>query len=117
MTVPTTPSAEIEAVVAAQRKDFPFECELSLAPLIAYWNEISRDEGTPLGDLGRALRERLAAAPELTRPIADLDVLRQHRELVHLLMTVAFPPVFWEQDLAAALVPFHLRPAYMTPAF
>jgi hypothetical protein len=117
MSVPSPPGADIKVAAAARLHDFPFAVELSLAPLIAYWDELIAGNGTALADLGRTLRARLAEAPALTAPALEPEALQRHADLVHLLMTVAFPPVFWEQDLAAALVPFQLRPVYMTPAF
>jgi hypothetical protein len=39
------------------------------------------------------------------------------QELIELLMSMVFPPAFWESDCAAAFVPFQFTSFYATPAF
>ncbi|MGH7393049.1 MAG: GAF domain-containing protein [Candidatus Rokuibacteriota bacterium] len=91
--------------------EFPFPCEFSLGELARYW-EREAEAGHPVG---RLIRERLAAAPELLAPIADRAVLDRHRDLVDLMMSAVFPPGLREETLGAALVPFQLRSLYATP--
>jgi hypothetical protein len=69
------------------------------------------------GALGRHIQERLGQAPELLEPIHDLALLARHRALLDALMAAVFAPATWEQDYAAALVPFRMQSFYATPAF
>src|SRR5262245_31756369 len=97
--------------------EFPFERELSLAALIRFWEETIAREDSLRGRMGRALQEELRQAGELAEPINDPGVLTRHREILQVLMGAVFPAVFWEQEHAAALVPFELRSFYATPSF
>ncbi len=113
----SSPSASLSDLHPAQlAREFPFEVELSLAPLIRFWAEIGREDSLR-GKLGRAVQAELHQAPELSQPIHDLSVLTRRWELVEALMSAVFPPVFWEQEHAAALIPFQLKSFYATPAF
>jgi hypothetical protein len=96
---------------------FPFERELSLAPLVALWTGAAACETTLGGAMARVVRDALAGAPELCEPIRDPGVIERHRDLVSVLMAKVIPPVSWEQDYAAAIPPFHMRPFYATPSF
>jgi len=98
-------------------QEFPFECELSLQPLIGFWEQMGAREDSLFGRLAGVLERELRQAPELSEPIRDLDVLARHAELVEALMAAVFPAVFWEQEHAAALIPFQLKSFYSTPAF
>ncbi len=110
-------SPELHVTLAALTRDFPFNVELSLAPLIRFWEEEIASRDSLRGRLGRTLQGVLKEAPELFEPIHDQSVLTRHRELVEALMAAVFPPVFWEQEYAAALVPFQLKSFYSTPTF
>jgi hypothetical protein len=110
------PATVSDQTLAELARDFPFDCELSLGPLIGYWTDGAR-ENSLRGGLGRVLQAELARAPELSEPIVDLTVLDRHRELVEALMAAIFPTVFWDQEHAAALIPFQLKSFYSTPAF
>jgi hypothetical protein len=63
------------------------------------------------------IRQKLENAPELREPIDDLAILEHHQDLLDLLMSVVFPPAFWESDCAAAFMPFQFTGFYATPAF
>ncbi|MBI3104333.1 MAG: GAF domain-containing protein, partial [Candidatus Rokubacteria bacterium] len=67
--------------------------------------------------LARTLQSEWRRAPELERPIHDLEVVARRRDLVEALMAAVFPPVSWEQDHAAALIPFAIKSFYATPSF
>ncbi len=108
---------DLRVTLAELARDFPFTVELSLAPLIKFWERDIASQDSLTGRLGRTLEPELRRAPELAQPIHDLGVLAQHRELVEALMAVVFPPVFWEREHAAALIPFQLQTFYSTPAF
>ncbi len=101
---------DVEALL--QAGEFPFRCEFSLGELARYW-EREAERGHPVG---RLVREGLAGAPALLGPIAERAELDRHRHLVDLMMSAVFPPALGENALVAALMPFHMRSLYATPA-
>ena len=117
MTAPAPSRSDLDAALAEMAREFPFEVELSLAPLIRFWEGRIAGEDSLRGRLGRLLQTELRGAPELSAPIHDLALLERRRELVEALMAVVFAPAFWEQEYAAALIPFQLKSFYSTPAF
>ena len=96
---------------------FPFRCELSLAPLITFWTQISAYHEFGRGPIPGLVREKAREAPELAGVIDDLSVIGKHQTFVDLMMTALFPPAFWEQEYGAALFPLELRAFYATPPF
>lgn len=95
----------------------PFRFAFSLSPLIDYWNNTLADAGPYWAREAAAIREALAAAPDLHGAIEDLSVLESHRDLVAKLMSAVFPAAFWETEVSGALVPFTMQPAYVSPRF
>jgi hypothetical protein len=96
---------------------FPFTCQLSLAPLIAFWQQAIATQHPIKAAIASMVQEQVRQAPELLEPITDQAILAQHREVVDMLMSVVFPRASWDQAYAAALLPFHLQSFYATPAF
>jgi hypothetical protein len=96
---------------------FPFRCELSLAPLITFWTQLSAYHEFGRGPIPGLVREKAREAPELAGVIDDLSVIGKHQTFVDLMMTALFPPAFWEQEYGAALFPLELRGFYATPPF
>jgi hypothetical protein len=96
---------------------FPFTCQLSLAPLIAFWQQSISTQHPIKAAIARMVQDQLQQAPELCAPITDQAIFVQHQELVDMLMSVVFPPASWDQAYAAALLPFHLQSFYATPSF
>jgi hypothetical protein len=96
---------------------FPFRCELSLAPLITFWTQLSAYHEFGRGPIPGLVREKAREAPELAGLIDDLSVVGKHQTFVDLMMTALFPPAFWEQEYGAALFPLELRAFYATPPF
>lgn len=95
---------------------YPFRPLLSLRPLIDHLK--SRGEShamaqCPLGDL----LSKIHAVPELLAPITDFSLLERHRDLIDGLMATVFPPVFWETDALAAMVPLSVEPFHASPFF
>ena len=117
MDTSTKSTSELIAALTALGWEFPFPRELSLGPLIKFWNDTLANEDSIRGRLARELDAEVRRVPELSEPISDLSVLARHRELVQALMSAVFPPVFWKQEHAAALIPFELRSFYATPSF
>ena len=93
---------------------FPFKSRLSLKPLLDFWERLLA-EGKD--GLSPGMRTELERAPELWKPIEDPSILEKHQKLIELLMSVVFPPAFWESDCAAAFVPFEFTGFYATPMF
>ena len=101
----------------AQSDQFPFVCELSLAPLIAFWQQCIPD-GHPMQMILRAQTEAaFDQEPALLEPIADLSILKPYQDLLDIFMTMVFPRASWDEIYAAALVPFQLQTFYASPRF
>src|SRR5215813_6087501 len=96
---------------------FPFASELSLAPLVAFWQQTMHPDHPVEGALAVHVRQALQEAPALLAPITDGSVIAQHQELVETLMSVLFPRASGDEVHAAALWPFYLHSFYATPAF
>ena len=96
---------------------FPFTCQLSLAPLIAFWQQTISNQHPIKAAIARMVQDQVRQAPALLAPITDQALLIQHQELIDMLMSVVFPQASWDQAYAAALLPFHLQSFYATPAF
>jgi hypothetical protein len=105
------------AALTAAHPTLPFRTELSLAPLIRFWTQLSGYSEFGRGPLPGIIREKVKQAPELSAAIDDLSVIGKHQQLVDLMMSAMFPPAFWEQEYGAALYPFQLRAFYATNAF
>ena len=100
-----------------RKVNFPFKSRLSLKPLLDFWEHLLAEGKCGMNSLGPVIRQKLENTPELREPIEDLTILEDHQELIDLLMSVVFPPAFWESNCAAAFVPFQFNSFYATPAF
>jgi hypothetical protein len=96
---------------------FPFASELSLAPLVAFWQQTMHPEHPVEGALAVKVQQALQEAPALLEPITDGTIIAQHQEIIDTLMRVIFPRASGDEVHAAALWPFYLRSFYATPAF
>ncbi|MFD2245865.1 GAF domain-containing protein [Pontibacter ruber] len=113
----------IESVVSIPDRDkitlsveeFPFKCTLSLSPLISYWeSKIKSDpecNATRVKELANLLRQK----PELLEPTQDLSLIEKYIDTVDILMEDIFPSALWENDLRAAVIPYHFQSFYATP--
>src|SRR6266849_5148897 len=110
-------TAAVRDVAGTDASAFPFRCELSLAPLITFWTQLSAYHEFGRGPIPGLVREKAREAPELAGVIDDLSVIGKHQTFVDLMMTALFPPAFWEQEYGAALFPLELRAFYATPPF
>jgi GAF domain-containing protein len=116
-TVVERPS-DLQALLKSGAWGFPFRTELSLVPLIAFWTrKAATGSSSTQVAFARLVETELVGAPELQASITDQAVLDRHRELIATLMTVVFPPAFWEQEYGAALLPFQLQRFHATPSF
>jgi hypothetical protein len=112
-----SPSVDVGARPVPHPAALPFRTELSLAPLIRFWTQLSAYSELGRGPLPGIIRERIKQAPELSAVIGDVSVIAKHQQLVDLMMSAMFPPGFWEQEYGAALFPFQLRAFYATSLF
>ena len=96
---------------------YPFHCVFSLRPLIEFWRRNVAGNIEYGSCLAEGLEAKIQRAPELHEPIEDLAVLDRHQDLLKSLMSLVFPPAFWQTDLVGAFVPFNLRPVYTSPSF
>src|SRR5262249_47325576 len=114
---PHTAFTDVRAAIRAHMsREFPFAVELSLRPLIDYWQGLVSQGGT-FAQLGTDLLERVQKAPGLADPITDFAVIERHRGLVRNLMSAVFSPASSDQEYAAALVPYQFRPIYTSARF
>jgi hypothetical protein len=74
--------------------EFPFRCRLSLAPLVAFWNQAVVGGHPAKAALAKEIQDELRQAAELLEPIEDLSLMERHQGLVDLLMSAVFPPYF-----------------------
>jgi hypothetical protein len=71
MTAQIEVSLETRFPIADNSTDFPFKCELSLAPLIAIWKSAARG-GRPIAAmLHQKVLEEAGKAPELLCPCGE----------------------------------------------
>jgi len=112
-----SPPAHLGAGPGAHPTALPFRTELSLAPLIRFWTQLSAYSELGRGPLPGMIREKIKQAPELSAVIDDVSVIAKHQQLVDLMMSAMFPPAFWQQEYGAALFPFELRAFYATSLF
>lgn len=101
--------------VSTPGKQFPFRSVLSLRLLIEYWEKAITNGTVP--PFVKGLTEQLQSAPELRRPIEDVQVLDKHRDLVNFLMTAVIPAAQRDTELSAATIPFQFNAFFSTPAF
>jgi GAF domain-containing protein len=97
--------------------EFPFQCQLSLAPLVAFWNQAAVSGHPAKAALAKQILGELQQVAELLEPIEDLSLIERHKGLVDLLMSAVFPPASWDRDYAAATIPFLFHSFYATPSF
>lgn len=110
-------SLSFDPTMALEVTAFPFSCVLSLEPLIHLWAQYAASGHLGSAVLAQRLHEELEQAPELLAPIEDLAVLAKHKPVLDLLMSLVFPPAFWDRDFGAAYIPYQFRSFYATPSF
>jgi len=110
-------TADLQTSLKGAAESFPFKTELSLVPLLNFFAKKYIDESSAKGVFIRTIRDQVEQVPELLAPITDLSVIERHRALVEVLMGGVFPPVFFDQEYSAVLIPFALKSFYATPLF
>src|SRR5262249_43521729 len=110
-------SLSLDSLMAPETTAFPFSCVLSLEPLVKLWKQYGTSEYAGMASFSRRVQEELEQTPALLAPIEDFAVLAEHKEMMKLLMSLVFPPAFWERDYGVAYVPYQFRGFYATPSF
>ena len=103
--------------VCQEDEDFPFTCELSLQPLVAFWQQTVSGDHPLEGALATHVQHAIQETPALCAPIEDLAVIAKHQTLVDTLMTAVFPRASRDTLYAVALRPLYLQSFYATPPF
>jgi len=98
-------------------KQFPFKSTLSLEYLIDFWKEEANHPNSLRSGHAKHLLEQLNGAPELTKPISDLSILKNHTDLLDQLMTAIYPPSRWETQISTSNAPFQFQSFYSSPLF
>lgn len=98
-------------------REYPFRCVLSFEPLInLIRSSFSENNGTH-GAIESSLNEILANAPQLQEPLGDPSMLRILEPWIERLMSMVFPGAYWDTEPIAAVVPFIMKPAFVSPLF
>ncbi|MBW2147744.1 MAG: GAF domain-containing protein [Deltaproteobacteria bacterium] len=97
--------------------NFPFRCVLSFKPLIDYLNKTTKAFGETRSFIGEELQEIIRQAPELYGPIEDISILERHQDSVQKLMNLEFPSAYWETGAYGAVVPYYMRPFFVSSHF
>jgi hypothetical protein len=97
--------------------EFAFKSFLSLEPLIKAWKQHETSDEPIKAAFAKRIREELQNAPELLGRIDDLSVIEKHAGLVTQLLSLVFPPAYWEDMIAAAVIPFQAQPFFASPKF
>ncbi|MFA0961748.1 GAF domain-containing protein [Roseivirga sp. BDSF3-8] len=95
--------------------NFPFKSKLSFKPLIQYWENESKNPGSPMGSLGKELMVKLEAYPHFKNIIETPDMIDEHREFIETMMSVLFSPYKNSRDASLAMVPFQFKHIYANP--
>lgn len=96
---------------------YPFKTTLSFKPFFDYLKERGDIIQNAMPCTGLSVDELILHASELNGPIDDFSILDQHRDLVQRLLSLVFPPLVWNEEAVAAVVPFSIRPIAVSPKF
>lgn len=96
---------------------YPFKTALSFKPFFEYLKKRGNAIQNTMPCAGLSLEAMIQQAPVLNGPIPDLSVLERHRELIERLFSLVFSPLFWDEQAVAAVVPFSIRPIFVSPKF
>lgn len=97
--------------------DFPFECTLSLTNVIGYWQVMTNHDDPFKSMTAREVVKRVEDAPELLKPIKDINVIEKHRETVNLIMSAIVSPFSQEEEMLNIMTPFKREDVYSTKSF
>jgi GAF domain len=98
-------------------REYPLGAKLSLRPLIDHLKALAHSKTGPMACRPEEIEALIREAPELMDPIEDPAQLDRHKEVVSRLMGYVFPPLFWENGIVGAIVPFSMKPFFVSPKF
>jgi hypothetical protein len=99
----------------ASTQVFPFKTRISLRPFIERVTLLSQQEEKPESDFAKVVLERIGAFPELTGSELTREALTARPDLLAMIMSVFFNPLFSEQKIGYIVSPFSSRVMYATP--
>ncbi len=89
----------------------------SIEPLLRFWENNLVPECSHMASVYKDLKEKVNQTPELQGEIEDLDVFKNHKDILTPLMSAIFPPASFHSEIAAALTPYTLEPLFATPKY
>jgi hypothetical protein len=98
-------------------EEYPIKCVLSFKPLMDYLNKSGPFFGSARMRQFEELKALIHNEPGLLDPIVDLFLLEKHGDLVKNLMEFVFPPLYWENEIVAAVLPYTIEPIFTSPLF
>jgi hypothetical protein len=96
---------------------FPFKTTLSLEGLAEFWKEEANHDNILRSNNANNILKQLENAPELLKPITDLEDLNKHSSLIDQMMTAVYPPSRWEKQISTSNAPFSFQSFYSSPMF
>jgi len=93
----------------------PYKSVLCFGLVFDRVEELVKGDDIGIKFIGEELLRRAALAPEIRGPIDDLNLLKQHRDIMELLMLFIIPPSDRENSLYKFSQPFHFAPIYVSP--
>ena len=91
--------------------------QISLQPLMAFWENHLVDNCSHLADMYEGVREKMAQIPDFEENVHDPEFLKKHRTLINPLMSAVFAPATFKDKIAGAMAPFSFEPFYVSPEF
>ncbi len=96
-------------------KDFPFESNLSMAPLISKWMSDFKYRDDRLHVLYEQIKLYTEEHPSILQSYPEVSSLvADHHSIVHLLFSSIFPVALSEKTYGYAAPPFRMEPFYIT---
>jgi len=93
---------------------FPYRAKLSFAPLIEYWKSEVNSEDAVVNMVANEICKLLEKAPAFYEPIEDYSLLRDHEQLVEMLISCFLPASLHLDKYMRISGPFNLFPFYQT---
>ena len=97
--------------------DFLFKSQLSLRPLISFWQSATGEKEKMKSAFAETILARLDQTPELKEPINDWKIIDKYTDMVDVLMSIIYPASQWNKLIAASFAPFHYLKFYGTEYF
>jgi len=104
----SSPAQPVNSLVKAQ---------VSLDPLLAFWEKNLVPESTHMGSMFMELTDKISNTPEIQGPIEDIGILLKHHEIIRPLMSPVFPAASFDSDIMGAMAPCSFEPFFATPRF